>query len=104
MPTMINDRARIEGTRITVYDVMTYADAGWHPSSIAAILGISTDQVRAALKYIAEHESTVRANYRATLDRIERGYSPEIEVKRKQSLQRRKDRLKQNCAGNCEGD
>lgn len=103
MPANINDHAQIEGTRITVYDVLTYADADWHPSSIAAILGISTEQVKAAQQYIAEHESTVRANYQATLERIERGNSPKIELKRKQSLEKLKDKLKPNCNAN-DGD
>ena len=95
MTALINDRARIEGTRITVYDVLTYAEADWHPSSIAAILGISTEQVQAALKYIAENKEAVSSNYRAIMDRIQRGNSPEIEAKRRQSHERLQEKLQE---------
>ncbi len=37
MSTAIEPAARIAGTRITVYDVLTYAEAGWQASSIAAV-------------------------------------------------------------------
>jgi len=36
----IDPGTRIAGTRITIYDVLTYADVGWHPSSVAAMLGL----------------------------------------------------------------
>ena len=94
MSTTINHRGRIQGTRITVYDILTYSEAGWHPSSIAAVLGISTEQVKAALQYISEHESDVLANYQSVLERIEQGNSPEIEAKRAGSRQLLQDKLK----------
>jgi len=95
MPSTIDGSARIEGTRITVYDVLTYAEAGWHPSSIAATLGLSTTQVEAALDYISEHKDEVLENYRSVLERIERGNPPEIEAKREQSHQRLQAKLKE---------
>lgn len=87
-PPTINDRARIEGTRITIYDVLTYSEDGWHPSSIAAMLGVSTAQVKAALQYVAEHKEEVMEVYRSILARIERGNPPEIEAKLRQSHER----------------
>jgi uncharacterized protein (DUF433 family) len=94
-PPTINDRARIEGTRITIYDVLTYSEEGWYPSSIAAVLGISTAQVEAALQYVAEHKEEVMKVYRSILARIERGNPPEIEAKRRQSHERLLAKLKE---------
>lgn len=94
MPATIDARARIGGTRITVYDVLTYSEAGWQPSSIAAILGISTAQVQAALEYVAENREAILANYLAILARIERGNPPEIEAQRRQSHELLTERLR----------
>ena len=51
----IIDRGRgpeIEGTRITVYDVLDYHKLGWHRDMIAATLDLSSRQVEG----VAEHE------------------------------------------------
>jgi uncharacterized protein (DUF433 family) len=59
----IIDRGRgpeIIGTRFTVYDIMDYVEAGWHPATIALTLGLSSDQVLAAIKYIDEHKEGLR--------------------------------------------
>jgi uncharacterized protein (DUF433 family) len=85
MSATIDLRGRISGTRITVYDVLTYSDAGWQNSSIAATLGISSAQVQAALNYVAENREKVMENYRAILARIKRGNPPEIEARRQRS-------------------
>jgi uncharacterized protein (DUF433 family) len=85
MSATIDGHTRIDGTRITVYDVLTYAEAGWQTSSIAATLGLSTAQVQTALDYFAENREKVLQNYRAILARIERGNPPEIEARRRQS-------------------
>ena len=85
MSATIDRRARISGTRITIYDVLTYAEAGWRESSIAAMLGLSTAQVQTAVEYIAENRETVLEVDRRILARIERGNPPEIETKRQQS-------------------
>jgi uncharacterized protein (DUF433 family) len=85
MSTTIDPKARIAGTRITVYDVLTYAEAGWHPSSIAATLGVSTAQVESALEYISQHEEEVLAKYRLIVERIGRGNPPSVEAKRRRS-------------------
>jgi len=95
MSPAIDDRARIAGTRITVYDVLTYSEEGWHPSSIAGVLGVSTAQVLAALEYVSEHEEEVRAKYRAVLKRIERGNPPEVEAKCRQSHERLRAKLEE---------
>jgi uncharacterized protein (DUF433 family) len=92
-PGTIDGDGRIVGTRITVYDVLTYV--GWHPSSIAATLGVSTGQVQAAFNYFTENRHAVLKNYRAALARIARGNPPEVEAKLRQSRERLKERLRE---------
>jgi uncharacterized protein (DUF433 family) len=68
----IIDRGRgpeIDGTRITVYDILDYSEQGWHHTAIAAALHLSSDEVLTALRYIEEHREEVMANYRAILER-----------------------------------
>ncbi|MEI8375917.1 MAG: DUF433 domain-containing protein [Planctomycetota bacterium] len=96
MSAMIDGRARITGTRITVYDVLTYAEAGWHPSSIAGTLGVSTAQVKAVLDYVAQNREEVMKTYRAILARIERGNPPELEAKLQQSVERFRAKLRES--------
>ena len=95
MSATIDGHARIAGTRITIYDVLTYAEAGWQTSSIAATLGLSTAQVQAALDYFAENREEVLENYRAILARIERGNPPAIEARSLQSHNLLADKLRE---------
>ena len=67
----IIDRGRgpeIKGTRITVFDVLDYLLVGWAPARIAAWLGVSTDQVQAAVDYIEERRIEVLRDYLTILD------------------------------------
>lgn len=80
----IIDRGRgpeIEGTRITVYDIMDYYRAGHHHSVIAAILNISSREVQCAIDYIENHKAEVEADYQRILDRIAKGNPPEVQKK-----------------------
>jgi uncharacterized protein (DUF433 family) len=81
----IIDRGRgpeIAGTRITVYDVMDYLKHGWHRDRIAALFSLSSDQVQAALDYIASHEVEVSAEYQKILDRHRNyKYPPDVQAK-----------------------
>jgi uncharacterized protein (DUF433 family) len=95
MPAIINGHARIEGTRITVYDVLTYSEAGWQPSSIAATLGLSTAQVQAVLEYISENREEVLRKYHSVLARIAQGNPPEVEARRQRSHDRLSAKLKE---------
>jgi uncharacterized protein (DUF433 family) len=70
----------IQGTRITIYDVMDYSCEGMHHSGIAVMLGLSSRQVLAALQYIEEHKEEVQQNYQKILDRP-RIHSPEVQAK-----------------------
>ncbi len=71
----------ISGTRITVYDVLEYANTGWHRDMIAAILSLSSHQVETAIRYIEEHRDEVIASYENNMERIRRGNPPELQTK-----------------------
>ncbi|MBI2807719.1 MAG: DUF433 domain-containing protein [Planctomycetes bacterium] len=84
MSTEIIDRGRgpeIKGTRITVYSIWDYAREGHHHTYIAVMLGLSSNQVCAALQYIEEHKEEVLADYQKILDRVARGHPPELQAK-----------------------
>jgi uncharacterized protein (DUF433 family) len=84
----IIDRGRgpeLAGTRVTVFDVLHYLDAGHGPTYIAAVLGIGTPGVQALIRYIEEHKEEVRAENQKILDRIARGNPPEVEAKLRES-------------------
>ncbi len=71
----------IEGTRITVYDIMDYYRQGWHHTTIGATLRLSSAQVLAAIEYIEQHKEEVLANYQKILERCARGNPPEVQAR-----------------------
>jgi uncharacterized protein (DUF433 family) len=75
----------LAGIRITVYDIIPYLQAGHGPMYIAAVLGLSTDEVKALMQYLEEHKEEVMAENRKIEERIARGNPPEIEAMREQS-------------------
>jgi uncharacterized protein (DUF433 family) len=80
----IIDRGRgpeIEGTRITVYDVLDYLEEGWPTSEIAHFFHLGKDQVDAAVRYIEEHRDEVTEQYQRILERCARGNPPELQAK-----------------------
>ena len=82
-PPRIHDRGRgpeIEGTRITVYDVMDYYLDGWPATRIAARLSLGTPDIQVAIDYIEAHRAEVDENYRKILERCERGNPPEVQA------------------------
>jgi uncharacterized protein (DUF433 family) len=85
MPARIINRGRgpeIEGTRITVYDVMDYHKHGWHRDLIAVQFGLGSSQIQAALDYIEAHKPEVMQEYAKILDRnLNYQYSPEVQAK-----------------------
>ncbi len=79
----IHDRGRgpeIEGTRITVYDVMDYYLDGWPAGRIANWLAQTTPDIQAAIDYIEAHRPEVEAEYRKIVERAERGKPPEVQA------------------------
>jgi uncharacterized protein (DUF433 family) len=71
----------IAGTRITVYDVLDYSTKGYHPTFIASLFRVSSQQVVAALEYIDAHKDEVMAEYRQMLARDAAGNPPEVREK-----------------------
>ena len=72
---------RIEGSRITVFDVLDYLQGGSDPLEIALLFRLSTRQVDAAIRYIEDHRDEVMADYQRILDRDARGNPPELQAK-----------------------
>ncbi len=69
---------RIAGTRITVWNVLHHLENGWCQADIAEVLGLSFEQVRAAVDFIRLHQDEVMAVHRQLEARNERGNSTEI--------------------------
>jgi uncharacterized protein (DUF433 family) len=53
----------IEGTRITLYDIMDYLKQDWPRKLIRDWLDLTDAQVAAALEYIDHHRAEVEAEY-----------------------------------------
>jgi len=84
----------IEGTRITVYDVLDYARQGWHRDRIAALFRLSSRDIQAALDYIKQHQDAVTASYQSIRDRLkDYPYDPDVAAKIAASRQRAQARL-----------
>jgi uncharacterized protein (DUF433 family) len=77
----IIDRGRgpeLAGTRLTVYDIIPFLEAGRSPTYIAACFGQSTFAVQFMIEYIERHRDEVMAVHRQIEERIARGNPPEI--------------------------
>ncbi len=85
MATQIIDRGRgpeIQGTRITVYDVIDYWKDDWRASQIAAVFRLPIEDIEAAIDYIERHEAEVMADYEQIVARHQHAtYSPEVQAK-----------------------
>ena len=106
MTANIIDRGRgpeIAGTRITVYDILDYARSDWQPSSVALWLGISTEQVEAAMRYIDEHREEVMSEYQQILARNARGNPPELQARLDANHARFMERVRQHRKTNGKG-
>jgi uncharacterized protein (DUF433 family) len=100
-PKIIN-RGRgpeLAGTRITVYDILEYARAGWSKMRIAVTLGLDTRSVEVALNYIKEHEEEVNAEYQKIMARIDAGNPPELKAKLEASREKLKALLRERQRG-----
>jgi uncharacterized protein (DUF433 family) len=97
MGANIIDRGRgpeIEGTRITVYDVMDYLEEGWRYDQIAGLFRLPPDDIQAAIDYIETHKEDVAAAYQEILSRHRHvEYSPEVQEKLAQNRQKLEAKL-----------
>ncbi len=87
-PLSIINRGRgpeLAGTRITVFDVVPFLEAGDSPTYIATALALSTREVDFLIKYIEEHRDEVMAENQKIEERIMRGNPPEVMEKLAQS-------------------
>ncbi len=57
----------IQGTRITLYDIIDYLTAGWTPKLLRGWLHLSEEQLNVALSYIEAHRSEVESEYEEVL-------------------------------------
>jgi uncharacterized protein (DUF433 family) len=84
MSAAIIDRGRgpeIEGTRITVYDVLYKLEWNRTPSEIATDYQLTPDELQAALDYIDAHRQEVEAEWQKIKARIARGNPPELQAR-----------------------
>jgi uncharacterized protein (DUF433 family) len=61
----------LAGTRITLYDILTYLKADWPPQLIQHWLNLTTQQMADALAYITTHSETVETEYQQVVQRAE---------------------------------
>ncbi len=57
----------VAGTRITLYDVLDYLNAGWPPKLLGDRLNLTSEQTQAALEYIRDHTVELETEYRQVL-------------------------------------
>jgi uncharacterized protein (DUF433 family) len=72
---------RIEGSRITVFDVLDYLQEGWPHKEIARLFHLSTSRVDVAVRYIEDHKAEVTEEYERIFERSAQGNSPELQAK-----------------------
>lgn len=97
-PPQIINRGRgpeIAETRITVYDIMDYTRTDWDPKSIAIVLGISSEEVLTAIRYIEEHKEEVTAEHDRILARDAAGNPPELQARLEETHRRVQQMLKE---------
>lgn len=72
-PTVIHTERglTISGTRITLYDIIGYLEAGWPQHLIQQWLNLTEAQSVAAFAYIEEHRTEVEAEYQVVLAQAE---------------------------------
>lgn len=98
MGTTIINRGRgpeIAGTRIAVYDVLDYVQAGWHAAQIVGLFRLTPEEIHAALQYIDAHREEVMRQYQQILARHQHAqYAPAVVAK----LARNRQKLQQKLA------
>ena len=70
----------IEGSRITVFDVLDYLQEGWPAGEIARLFRLNIGQFDVAIRYIEEHKEKVMEDYQRILERCAVGNPPELSL------------------------
>lgn len=97
MPSQIINN-RIEGTRITVWDVYLYLEHGCSVAEIRRWLPLTEEQVQAAISFIEANREFVAEGHRRIEERNARGNSPEVEEKLKETRRRMQEWKRQRHA------
>jgi len=61
----------VSGTRITLYQIMDYLKAEWHPKLIRQWLDLTEQQISDVMNYISTHQNEVEAEYQSVLQQAE---------------------------------
>ena len=61
----------VSGTRLTLYHIMDYLKAGWHPELIRRWLDLTEQQMSDIMNYINMHQNEVEAEYQSVLNQAE---------------------------------
>jgi uncharacterized protein (DUF433 family) len=96
MASIVNNR--IDGTRITVWDVYLYLEHGCSIAEIRRWLPLTEEQVQAAIDFIEANREFVAEGHRRIEERNARGNSPEVEEKLKETRKRMQEWLRQRHA------
>lgn len=80
---IVNDR--IDGSRITVWDIYHYLEGGWTDELILGVLPISNEELQAAKQYIEANRDYVLEGHQRIEERSALGNSPEIRQKQEES-------------------
>ena len=86
---------RIAGTRITVWDVLHHLENDWALDEIAEVLGLSDQQVQAAVDHIHAHHADVMKVHQRIEERNARGNSPRFQAQLEAARARRLKWLEQ---------
>ncbi|MDA1014162.1 MAG: DUF433 domain-containing protein [Planctomycetota bacterium] len=79
---------RVEGTRITVWDITHYLEGNFSHEEILECLPITLEQLGAAVDYIDENREEVMRVHAEIERRIAKGNPPEVEAKRAETRQK----------------
>src|SRR5437016_713729 len=93
----IIDRGRgpeIEGTRVTVYRIMDYVQEGSSPERMAAELGLTAEQVQAALTFITANQQAVAEEYQKILERCRQANPAWVEAGRPATAEELRQRIR----------
>ncbi len=59
----------IAGTRITLYTILDYLNAGWTPQSIQTSLELTDSQINDAISYLETYRQEIETEYQQVLTR-----------------------------------
>ena len=93
----------VSGTRITLYTIMDYLKDGWSHEQILTALPLTSEQLQAAIDYIAAHREEVEAEYEEVVraDEEQRRYweqrlEEHLASRRRRLLRQRRPRFTPN--------